>query len=437
MLAEVGQPAQDHLADVVGQAEALQVVGPGARHLDARVLEMTEHFLDEERVPLRLVVQRARKVGRRRPADPQPDQPRRIALGEAGELDLLQQPLVAQVRDRGREALARLLGRAVGADDRQPARPRRASQVTQQHQRRTVGPVQVVDHDQHRARVRQVAEQSDDGFEQPVALRLGVPLVGRPQLREPPTQHRDQPCELGAVLPHGRAQLVERRLHDVVAESLQERLERDQRLLRSAAREHQRPVRVRALRGLGEQPGLADAGVAAEQQQTFLSMVRVALVSGVGEPPLEVLELGHATDHLRRRQRSELGRQRDRLRRRLGMRGWRPTSAGLGLGRGTQQCLVDRDRLRRGDRAEAPQQGPQLLVDAQPLGDVSLCLERLHQQHVARLAVFSGVDQRPRGPLGGHELSAPECQARAGEHLQRVQADVGQLVAPLVEPGCL
>ncbi len=83
------------------------------------------------------------------------------------------------------------------------------------------------------------------------------------------------------------------------------------------------------------------------------------------------------------------------------------------------------DRLRRGRRAKLlAQQRPQRLEHAQALGDVALRRERLHQQHVAGLAVGLGVDQAPGGALDRGKLRAAEVQPRAPDHLERLQPHV-------------
>ena len=140
-----------------------------------------------------------------------------------------------------------------------------------------------------------------------------------------------------------------RRRADVLAQRLEKRLERDQRLLRRPPGEHQRSAGVRTLGRFGEQPCLADTGITAEQQHSLAAPSETRLHPGLGEPALELIELGDATDHGRRTEGPELGRQRDRVRHRRrgdGRCSARVQLGGPGLHRGTQERLVGGDRLR-------------------------------------------------------------------------------------------
>ena len=102
---------------------------------------------------------------------------------------------------------------------------------------------------------------------------------------------------------------------------------------------------------------------------------------------------------------------------------------------GVQQPLVGGERVgrRRGSELVA-QQRAQALEDAQPLGDVALAVERLHQQHVARLAVGLGLDQAARRPLDRGQLSAAHHQAGAADDLQRLEPEVVELAPPRLQP---
>ena len=119
------------------------------------------------------------------------------ASGRPGDLQLAHQPLVAQPGQRRLKALARVLAGPVGAEDPQPRGLGRARQMAQQQQRRAVGPVQVVEHEQQRAAGRDLAEQPGDGLEQAVAVGLRIAGLGRPELGQPAAELGDQPRQLG------------------------------------------------------------------------------------------------------------------------------------------------------------------------------------------------------------------------------------------------
>ncbi len=94
-----------------------------------------------------------------------------------------------------------------------------------------------------------------------------------------------------------------------------------------------------------------------------------------------------------------------------------------------------RDRFRRRVRAElVAEQRPQPVEHAQRLGDVAARGERLHQQHVAGLAVGLGLDQRPRRALGRLQLRAAHQQAGAADDLERLLPDVLELAPRGFEP---
>jgi hypothetical protein len=130
---------------------------------------------------------------------------------------------------------------------------------------------------------------------------------------------------------------------------------------------------------LDEQPALADPRLAAQHQRP--------LAVGRGPPLLELRQLGVAADQRLAAERHDLLLQADPprgRRRRLGRRRRHRRRRRVGM----QQPAVRGDRVRRWARAELLAQQPaQLLEHEQPLGDVALSAQRLHQQHVAGLAV--------------------------------------------------
>ena len=99
---------------------------------------------------------------------------------------------------------------------------------------------------------------------------------------------------------------------------------------------------------------------------------------------------------------------------------------------------MHRDRLGRRHRPElVAQQRPQAIEHEQPLGDVALQRQRLHQQRVAGLAVWLGLDQVAGRALDGRELRPAHAQPRAPNHLQRTQPHVLELAPAGLEPARL
>ena len=309
------------------------------------------------------------------------------------------------------------------------ARPWRSGEVAQQHQRRAVGPLEIVDHDQHRRRRRELAEQPDDGLEQPVALGLGVALLGRRELGQPPAQLRHQTRELGAMGVNVRAQLVQRRAPRRSGPAPPETAGRRPasppgrgrraRACRSRAPAPRPRPAAASCRRPGRRPAAAAARCArrartrdrrpAATARAPRARRRDPTIVGAARCP----QLRGQRDRLRDRvwtfvAVSDRGRLRQRhLSRRRARPPCRPGAAAPGARRSrrpTGRCpSSSRSSVRKP------------LEHAQRLGDVALRLERLHQQDVARLAVGLGVDQRPRRALrpsrAGH-LPSPARRAR-------------------------
>ena len=135
--------------------------------------------------------------------------------------------------------------------------------MAEQQQRRLVGPVHVVEHEDHRVgaarsrrgsrstasnrRCRSVSGSACTGAASP-GTRAG-------EVGEDARQLAAERAELGAQSVGGHAR-------DVVAQRFRERLERHAELLVAAAPQHDRAVFVRVAHELADEPRLADAGLA-------------------------------------------------------------------------------------------------------------------------------------------------------------------------------
>ncbi len=280
--------------------------------------------------------------------------------------------------------------------------------MAQEQQRRPSRPLEVLDHQQQRARRRGLPEQRGDGLEQPVAAVLalgGERRAGR-----------------SAELRHQRREVGRRRgparVGRVVAQRLHERLVGHDRLLVDAPVQDGRAARVGGGGEARRQPRLAHAGLPGEHDDAAL---RAPALVQHGQ-------LGLAADEGPLLQPLEHDRERDGRARR-GRRG-----GGRGLP-GREQALVERGDLRRRRRPQlVAQQHAQLVVDAQRLGDVAARGERLHQRAVGGLAVGLARDQGARRALGRRQLARPEPQRRARERLQGVGVQRLELPAALLDP---
>ncbi len=450
---EPSEPERDHLLDALGQPEPLELGGAGAPDLYSGLDQVPDHLLDEERVALGLLVQRPREPTRRALPRPHAHELGGLGLAESPDVELRGEPVPAKLPERARERVAAALGGAVCAEDQQSRRVRGPGEVAQQQQRRTVGPLEVVEHEQHRRRPRQLGQQPDDGLEQPVALGLGLVLRRRRKVGDAPAQLGDQPRELGPVLARPSPKVGELGVHRPMPERLEERLVGDHGLARRAAGEHDRARVVDPPRELGAQRRLADPGIAGEQHDPAALRLRTTVdgrdhrrarattTAGPVPPRLEIRHLLRAPDQRPLRAVAQLRRQRDRRRSptRIPARSAPIAVAPIaGPILRAKQSLVRGDRLGRRARAElVAEQRPQPVEHTQRLGDVATRGQRLHQQHIAGLAVRLGLDQGPGRPLGRLQLRAAHHQAGATDHLEGLLAHVLELAAGGLEPGRL
>ena len=261
---EPPEPERDHLLDPLGEPEPLELRRARAADLHPGLDQVADDLLDEERIALGLLVQGMGECTRGAHPGPHPDELGGLGLAEPPEVELGGEAVPAQLAERVRERVP-ALGRPVRADDQQARRVRGASEMAQQQQRRPVGPLEVVEHEQHRRRPRELDEQPHHRLEQPVALGLGLVLWRWRKIGGAPAQLGDQPRELRPVLARARPQVGERGVQGPVPEGLEERLVGNDGLARRAPREHDRARVVDAPRELGRERGLADPRVAGEQ----------------------------------------------------------------------------------------------------------------------------------------------------------------------------
>jgi hypothetical protein len=184
----------DQVLDALGDARSGQerAVGPPNDVLGISVRESAQDLLDEERVALGPRLCPAHEVGMRGDAGAARDQ---LAGGvgvKPAEGKPVNDPLAPEIDGQVRQS-ARLIvavARRGRHDERDGAPP---DQVTQHHQRRAVGPMEVVDDKQHPPRAASSSNEARDRLEQTVTIdhRLLVDGSAVPgaELRKDPRQH--------------------------------------------------------------------------------------------------------------------------------------------------------------------------------------------------------------------------------------------------------
>ncbi len=306
--AQPQHPPLDDLPGALGQAAR----GRRRPERPAPVLGLVDHpglaqvaheLADEERVAGRIAVHLAREraAGRvDRVAGELLDQVDDVALAEPAQGQARHARLPEEVAEElAPGVVGGDVGVAVGPEDHQPAPGRRADQVPEQEQRRPVGPVQVVEDHEHRTVLGRGREQRLHGREQPVAVGVGIGRRRRRPGGDPLVQAGHQARELGGV---GTQQAPRGDLR-VVAENLPPRVVRDPLILVAAPVEDERLVGHRDLGRLGDQPGLADARLARDDDDLALA--------GDGPPPAleQCPPLVRAPDERRVRGPAQPGRE--------------------------------------------------------------------------------------------------------------------------------
>ena len=221
----------------------------------------------------------------------QPDELGHLVAREPGEA----QPhdvVPAQVGERLRERLRHVgLGVAEGGEQEHARRPG-PDEMAQEVERRGVGPVAVLEHEQRRPAPGDAREHVGDRRVEPVALRVGVG-VGRAWTLGGARRQLGQEARESFAPAH--AQLVGAHRPRQLAERLDERPVRRVNHGVAGAVEHERAV-ARGLGGeLAHEPALAGAGLAADQDRP------AAFPGGARHEQAQPLELGGTPDERERR----------------------------------------------------------------------------------------------------------------------------------------
>ena len=261
--ARLGRDAIQALADDVAHAVRNHAFGD---RLGALLVPQAQHLLEEQRVALAAIVDARLDVRRHRPD---------ALLHETGRRRAIQarqrqrRPLAADARQEvaGGGVHARL-DVAVAAEQQHPHRAQLAGDKVQQRQRRLIARVQIVEHEERRLRLRRFVHQRAHRAPQPEAPFLDRGRRPRRRLGEPRVQLRhDLAQQRRAVADDAR----ERRVVEPARE-LRDQIEprpirgRPARLP-AAPPQHREAALDRQRRGPIGEAGLADAGLARQQDE--------------------------------------------------------------------------------------------------------------------------------------------------------------------------
>ena len=201
----------------------------------------------------------------------------------------------------------------VGADGDHPEggrRPQVPDQEREQVPRGLVGPLEVLDHPHDRASAGHPLHDPEDELEQ-ASLAATIELERVGQVRRPIAELRQQPGELTPVGTQDTRQPTGLRRADEGPESLDEWRVRHAMTahLEARAREHVRAALGRRAGEPFEQPGLADPGLAGDDDRPAIAVAR--LREGVAEArelrPTPDEPLGLGPGHGRRMIRARIG----------------------------------------------------------------------------------------------------------------------------------
>jgi hypothetical protein len=167
------QAAADDFADALRDREA-PAVGSGGVEPSVGG-EQAYHFREEERVAFCLFVDRLRETDCRRMAGGDLEIPVDVFAGETVEDDPRRDGMPRELGQRARERMVTSeLDIAVRRDHDDASDGHLRRQVAEKQQRRLVGPVQIVEHEQQRLALGRVLEERGDRIEEtePGLLRL-------------------------------------------------------------------------------------------------------------------------------------------------------------------------------------------------------------------------------------------------------------------------
>jgi hypothetical protein len=269
------QTPADHLEDTFGNPELVELhVGfppPVALHEGPGLGEVPKDLADEERIALGLA---GDGFGEIHPLFVE------VVAGGVGEELLDARPvesvqcepfdatLAPQVGEHLRERMRAVeVGVTVRRDDQEVQGDRRSQQMAEQQQGGFACPVDIVEHQHHRLARRQVAQQVGRGLEEPVPFGLGI--VGEPWFEPGQTlgEIGDERRELASARADEFGEHVGWRRRCQPAQGLDEGLVGDEQFFVARTPQDDAVTVVRGPAQLLHQAGLADPGLAGDEDR--------------------------------------------------------------------------------------------------------------------------------------------------------------------------
>jgi hypothetical protein len=286
LVGEVLDAAQEHVLEARGQAAGggVALVGGG------------QQLLGEERVALRAAPDLLGELVVGSGPEDAGQQVGDVVAVEAGHLEPLGPAAAVQLGQERPQGMAavQLVG-AVGQHQQQPGLEV-ADQEGEQVQGGAVGPVQVLHHQHGRGPAGQPLQQGQERLEQPGLARGADGGPGRGRFLAPlelgQQAGQQRPPRSDQLVQGRRLQLPAQPAHGLGHRRIGQRGLAE---LDAAAQQHLSAAPLDLLGEPGDQPGLADAGLAADAQGQQLA------VAGVPERRLETAQLSCATDEPRAR----------------------------------------------------------------------------------------------------------------------------------------
>ena len=187
---------------------------------------------------------------------------------ETGERDLAHPRLSPESDQGGGERVGvGELRAAIGADDEEPDGVVARHQETEELEARLVGPLEVVEHEDQDLGLRHLAQQTDGGAQEEVALGVRIGALPDRELAQSLAEGGHHPGQLGTVGVDVRGEDLVGRGGDVVVQGLGKRTVGRGEVLVAAPEQDAGTRLVGEARRVGGQGRLADSGIARRRRR--------------------------------------------------------------------------------------------------------------------------------------------------------------------------
>ena len=204
-------------------------------------------------------------------------------LVEAAQRNPLDPGLPAQVSEhRGERVGSRQFGVAIGDDDEEMHRQRRAHDVLEQQQLRGACPLQIVEDEDDRAVLRGSGDEARKGLEHQEAFGLGLGRARRRHIRHALAELGHHAQQFALMLAHMADEDLLGRVRQIVAQRLDEGPVRQADILIAGAEQHHGALTMGGPGSVDGEAGLADAGLARKQEHLALALLGAGPAAGDG-----------------------------------------------------------------------------------------------------------------------------------------------------------